>query len=424
MDLWPDGRQRNTRLIEELAQFDGRVREVTAYDPEPGGYFVQSIDPWVDDCLDRRYHQIAVAEGRSNSLFYLDVLPGAAIEGIRKGTAMLVVDGSIEGGAVWPVQSVKAVYDEITAMELPKSRVALVTGNYFMNSRAYREKLEPVEPAASIFLHNSYFSKAARVFSERYREEFENLRDLCLSRAERAGRAVRDYCCLNYLPRPHRIALISLLISDGVFETGFISCSDLNNVMGHKKINTSEEQVRKWLTGFFDAGPGMLAGAEKLRAIGRLVLDEDLIESRLLDYKIPRDAALNSWFSIVTETDMSLEASVYITEKILKPVPFFHPFVVFGSPHSLAYFRSVGFKTFSPFFDESYDEVLDPKERFYRCYTEVRRLISLTPVEKRLLIRGLWPVLEHNARHLLFTVCATIRNRWSKPIMEVMMVAN
>ena len=136
----------------------------------------------------------------------------------------------------------------------------------------------------------------------------------------------------------------------------------------------------------------------------------------MLDYKIPEAAALNSWFSMVTETDMGWGASIYITEKILKPIPFFHPFLVFGSPYSLQYFRSIGFKTFSPFIDESYDEILDPKTRFYRGYAEVRRLIALEPDDKRRLLNALWPVLEHDVRHLLFDVCREIHRVWSKSI--------
>jgi hypothetical protein len=42
-----------------------------------------------------------------------------------------------------------------------------------------------------------------------------------------------------------------------------------------------------------------------------------------------------------------------------------------------------------------------------RSFARVRRLID-----------GLWPLLEHNARHLIFGICPDIHRTWSKPIVD------
>lgn len=51
------------------------------------------------------------------------------------------------------------------------------------------------------------------------------------------------------------------------------------------------------------------------------------------------------------------------TEKIIKPISAGMPFVVVGSHKFLYRLRKIGFKTFAPYIDETYDEVVDWKTR-------------------------------------------------------------
>ena len=66
----------------------------------------------------------------------------------------------------------------------------------------------------------------------------------------------------------------------------------------------------------------------------------------------------NTYISLVTET-FFYEDDYIVTEKVYKPMSHFHPFIILGSPYTLKYLRSMGFKTFGDFLDESYDEDLD-----------------------------------------------------------------
>ena len=58
-------------------------------------------------------------------------------------------------------------------------------------------------------------------------------------------------------------------------------------------------------------------------------------------------------FSVVDET--SMQKSTFVTEKTYKPLAYYHPFVVAGSPGTLAHVHNQGFETFSHIIDESYD---------------------------------------------------------------------
>lgn len=69
-------------------------------------------------------------------------------------------------------------------------------------------------------------------------------------------------------------------------------------------------------------------------------------------------------FSIVAESYMrdtyhSGGMGPEVSEKIFKPLAYFHPFVVAGSQHTLRYLHSQGFATYDNWFDESYDSVRD-----------------------------------------------------------------
>jgi hypothetical protein len=70
----------------------------------------------------------------------------------------------------------------------------------------------------------------------------------------------------------------------------------------------------------------------------------------------------NSLVSLVTETNYNL-STVTLTEKSFKPVKEKHPFIIVGAQGSLQAMRDLGYKTFSEFWDESYDDLHDPKAR-------------------------------------------------------------
>ena len=66
-------------------------------------------------------------------------------------------------------------------------------------------------------------------------------------------------------------------------------------------------------------------------------------------------------FSLVSEA--SVRNPTFMSEKTFKPIAFQHPFVVWGSPGTLAYLRKSGFETFNHAINESYDTIIDNADR-------------------------------------------------------------
>ena len=62
----------------------------------------------------------------------------------------------------------------------------------------------------------------------------------------------------------------------------------------------------------------------------------------------------------------------------------------------LKYLRKLGFKTFHPFIDETYDTIYDPKERMGHILNEIGRLNSMTHQQFVELTEQLKPVLIYN----------------------------
>lgn len=73
----------------------------------------------------------------------------------------------------------------------------------------------------------------------------------------------------------------------------------------------------------------------------------------------------NTKFSVVVESFNEASAA-WVTEKTYKPMAYFHPCVVHGTPGILAHIRSQGFETFDHVIDESYDSEPDSELRFHK----------------------------------------------------------
>lgn len=77
-----------------------------------------------------------------------------------------------------------------------------------------------------------------------------------------------------------------------------------------------------------------------------------------------KELFLDSCINLVTETSFH-DNELFISEKIFKPILNYQPFIVLGPVYFLKEMKKIGFKTFSDFWDETYDYVENPKERYF-----------------------------------------------------------
>jgi hypothetical protein len=107
--------------------------------------------------------------------------------------------------------------------------------------------------------------------------------------------------------------------------------------------------------------------------------------------------AHNNLIFIVTETLVKGDMhNLFLTEKTFKPISLQMPFIVIGQPGTLARLKELGYKTFSDFWDESYDQELDPLVRMNKICNLVGNLSKLTIEELKSIVINTEDILKHN----------------------------
>ena len=120
----------------------------------------------------------------------------------------------------------------------------------------------------------------------------------------------------------------------------------------------------------------------------------DQLQNNFLSQYISKPIMQNSWVSVVGET-ISDNDCFFVTEKTAKPLMAGRPFIMLSGQHTLKHLRSIGFKSFHPVIDESYDEIEDETFRITSAFISFQKLSSENPLEIR---RKLHDVLEHNQK--------------------------
>jgi len=113
-----------------------------------------------------------------------------------------------------------------------------------------------------------------------------------------------------------------------------------------------------------------------------------------------KDEYEKTYFSIVSETD-AFNDYRFLTEKTIKPIMNYHPFLILGNPGSIKQLQKLGFKTFSDFWDESYDSEIDFKKRVDMIINQVSILSNKTHDEWSIMLKEMEPLLRYNKNLLI-----------------------
>lgn len=117
-----------------------------------------------------------------------------------------------------------------------------------------------------------------------------------------------------------------------------------------------------------------------------------------------------SYLSVVTETlyqqilqhgNWEEFGSVFLSEKIFKPMAMKHPFILVSRHGTLAKLHQRGYQTFGPWIDESYDQETSATRRMELIVRELDRLAQFTDQQWLDWQQAVLPAVEHNYRHLL-----------------------
>ena len=263
----------------------------------------------------------------------------------------------------------------------------------------------------------------------RFLQQFEETGAEVLSRRLAAFRArpavrARRLVSLNYTPRAHKVLFLLRLLKDGLWDKAFVSFGGVERYRENMGATDNQAAIEKLaaLDGFADMAHDLADQLPALDAFGRVVLDPPA-QGKFdphLDADLPEYA--QSWFAVVSETEMHPRPS-RITEKAMKALVNFEPFLVLGNPHVLKAIRGHGFETFGEVFDESYDEVLDPRQRFELVYEQVRRFALMSDAELAVMERRVTDRLIHNAEWGLTRMSGDLRRTTFTALIDTILDA-
>lgn len=201
--------------------------------------------------------------------------------------------------------------------------------------------------------------------------------------------------CFNRDGKEHRLYIVSELIRRNLLKDSYVSL-----YLYKDKISTS--LIREVLPKSYNTISKTLEENEALMPL-TLSLNDDHSNNHIVadDVKHFND----SYFSIVNETKYFKHIGHldchWFTEKTFKPISCKHPFILVSRPGSLEQLRILGYKTFSPYIDESYDEIENDEDRLEIIMNEVEKLCRYTNLEWLKFQENVQPILEHNFNMLL-----------------------
>lgn len=105
------------------------------------------------------------------------------------------------------------------------------------------------------------------------------------------------------------------------------------------------------------------------------------------------------FMEIIVETDCI--SNNWLTEKTIKNLYIGKPFIMMGGAHSLDKLQQFGFKTFSQWFNESYDQIENSYLRLEAIKKEIDRIAMLSIDELNNIYQDMMPVLEYNRQHYI-----------------------
>lgn len=106
-------------------------------------------------------------------------------------------------------------------------------------------------------------------------------------------------------------------------------------------------------------------------------------------------AYINSFVDIINETRFA-EPTANFSEKVFQAIQYKKPFIVVGPPKTLEYIKSLGFKTFNEFWDESYDDEPDHGERLAKIFDLVQAILNSPLEDLRSMYDQMHSTVEHN----------------------------
>lgn len=283
-----------------------------------------------------------------------------------------------------------------------------------------------IDPARVCILHSNL--AARRIFIEHWREqtdapaprtlEFPNALALCVvfqqkqknereieARKQAAIRRTREgsrsklFVSFNGEVRPHRLFIVASLLERELLERGHVSL-----LYRRKGRDETDEEFRELILRAMlklPQGSRILDAARLVLERLPLTLDIEELSSDSLEEVAwtSQNPELydDSNISIVIDTSLNDPDLLFVTEKVLKPIINYSPFLLLGNPGNSSLLRDYGFQTFEPEIQQP--DTGDENAALSSAMDEITRLSLMSPQQLADFSRALMDRCAYNAHH-------------------------
>lgn len=287
-----------------------------------------------------------------------------------------------------------AIYTElIIEMKIPESQIILVTGALDIDSYIQYAAKKFTKKTFTTYTCICGFNYFGFPFATHYGCKI----------TEKKFIYEKKFLFLAKRCRLQRALLAILLQYEELLSDGYVSLQSEKNF----NIKNYFAKILNLLINHYEIYDFVSKNENLLCSLDNLILDEQFSENsnrphayymdvnpKLYDY------IKNSYFSIISETNFftseNRPQSIFFSEKTFKTILVKHPFILLNVPYSLKKLKELGFKTFSPYINEDYDEEVDDIKRMFMIVKEIKKLCGLTEKELVEFINFTFPICEHN----------------------------
>jgi hypothetical protein len=278
---------------------------------------------------------------------------------LRNKKAYLFLDQSLEGyqtNWLWDW-----FHKELATWEIPADRIIYATGNMIAD-KIYDEfcELNGIVDKMCVLPYAHFELDMAMTAYQRNNgpdklPSYENHINY------KSNNDIKTYACLNKRIRPHRVWFYNYLYHSGLIEKGLVSMNQFdyhgyffeNQVIDMNIIDKISKDL-----------PLVVHGKSNNE------FDDNFYIRRFND-KI----SLDTYMTVISEAHCGdSDQTMFLSEKTFKVIAVNHPFMIMGNKDSMAMMKSMGYKTFDGFIDESYDTL--PTHERLQCIIESIRKVD------------------------------------------------
>lgn len=325
-------------------------------------------------------------------------IPPVVLDFIKEGPIYLLVSNEFECFLDVPETMLKVL---VLQNNIPEHKIVFLSGAKDIKNLVPQivKKVNQELGTHLVGFQSEFFGWFEHNISQNYKQSSKTF-DIKRSLALRGNiNYKKHYLLLNRRWRLHRPTLVGLLYNKNLLDYGYVS-------LGKNDQNLNWENTFDLCLSLNNKNPYITemlqSSKDGLLELGDLVLDSDDFDSKIPSLnKALEPFYETSFMSVVTETYFYESEPVFLSEKIFRPIVYKQPFILVGLPYSLAFLRELGYKTFHPFIDESYDIETNNSIRMLKILSEIERICTLNQQELKQLSLEVKDICNHNQKLLL-----------------------